>query len=98
MEEKLFDLVLGENGFIVLLRCNNEFDEGKYCDIKNILLILVSEWQQQEAIPKKAMLAISELIECLVRGNSFLDEDEAIRVEDASIEIRDIINNLYENL
>lgn len=44
------------------------------------------------------MLAISELIECLVGGNRFLDENEAIRVEDASIEIRDIINNLYENL
>lgn len=98
MTEKLFQLILGEDGFIVSLRCNNKFDEEKYCDIKNILLTLVSEWQHQEAIPKKAMLAISELVECLVGGNRFLDENEAIRVEDASIEIRDIINNLYENL
>lgn len=39
-----------------------------------------------------------ELLDCLVGGSRFLNEDEAIRVEDASIEIKDIINELYETL
>lgn len=43
MTEKLFQLILGEDGLIVSLRCNNKFDEEKYCEIKNILLTLVSE-------------------------------------------------------
>ena len=44
------------------------------------------------------MLAIVELIECLVGGSRFLNEAEAIKVEDASIEIKDILNELYETL
>lgn len=31
-------------------------------------------------------------------GSRFLSEDKAIRVEDASIEIKDIINTLYQTL
>ena len=44
------------------------------------------------------MLAIIELLDYLVGGERFLREDEAIRVEDASLEIIDIINELYESL
>lgn len=36
------------------------------------------------------------LIECLVGGSRFLNEAEAIKVEDVSIEIKDIINELYK--
>lgn len=98
MVDELFELIVGEEGFIVELRCDNRFDEERFLEIKNILCILVLDWKRQQTIPKKAMMAIIELIECLVGGSRFLNEDEAIKVEDASIEIKDIINELYKTL
>lgn len=98
MVDELFELVVGEDGFIVTLRCDNKFDEEKYIDIKNQLCVLVSAWKEEHQISKKAMLVIVELIECLVGGSSFLSEEEALKVEDASIEIKDIINELYETI
>ena len=98
MIDKFYELVVGENGFILIFRCDNRFDEEKYVEIKNILEILVGDWKEKKEIPKKAFLAIVELMECLVGGSRFLSEDAAIRVEDASIEIKDIINALYQTL
>lgn len=98
MIDELFELIVGEEGFVVELRCNNIFDEKKYSDIKKMLCILVSDWKKQNTISKKAMLAIVELLECLIGDSRFLNEKESIRVEDASIEIKDIINELYETL
>ena len=34
MIDELFELIVGEEGFVVELRCNNIFDEKKYSDIK----------------------------------------------------------------
>ena len=34
MIDELFELIVGEDGFIVTLRCDNKFDEEKYTDIK----------------------------------------------------------------
>lgn len=98
MVDELFELIAGEDGFIVTLRCDNKFDEAKYADIKNKLCVLVSVWKEEHQISKKAMLAIVELIECLVGGSRFLSEEESLRVEDASIEVKDIINDLYETI
>lgn len=98
MVDELFELVVGEEGFVIELRCDNRFNEEKYSDIKNMLCILVLEWKRQQTVSKKAMMAIIELLDCLVGGSRFLNEDEAIRVEDASIEIKDIINELYETI
>lgn len=98
MVDKLFDLIAGEDGLVITLRSENRFDESKYVDIKTIIFGLVSDWKQQQMIPKKAMMGIIELLECLVGGSRFLDGDEAIKVEDASIEIKDILNDLYETL
>lgn len=98
MVNELFELIVGESGLIVTLRCYNRLDEEKLISIKSILSTLVLEWKKQQTVPKKAMLAIFELVDCLVGGNRFLDNKEAIKVEDASLEIRDIINDLYENL
>ena len=36
---KLSDLINAEDGFLVRLRCENTFDEEKYLDIKNEILI-----------------------------------------------------------
>lgn len=98
MINELLELVTGEDGFVVTLRCDNKFDEMKYSEIKNMLYILVSNWKKECQIPKKAMLAIIELIECLIGGDRFLSEADSTRLEDASIEIKDLINELYETL
>lgn len=98
MIDELFELIVGEDGFIVTLRCDNKFDEDKYTEIKNKLCTLIFEWKKNSQISKKALLAIVELIECLVGGSRFLSDNVAMRVEDASIEIKDILNELYETL
>lgn len=96
MVDELYELIVGENGLLVTLRCHNRLDEEKFTDIKNHLSALVLEWKEQQAIPKKAMLAIIELVDALAGGSRFLDSKEAIKVEDASLEVRDIISDLYE--
>ena len=98
MVDELFELVLGEKGFVVEVRCDDSFNDAKYNRIKEILIALITDWKQNEYIPKKAMLTIVELMICLVGGNRFLSKDEALKLEDASIEIECLLNNLYENL
>lgn len=95
MIDELYELVLGEEGFLVKLRCKNFFDEVEYSKIKQILKILVNEWISIDAIPKKGVLLTIELVEFLARNNSFLSKEDSIKVEDASIEIKDILNVLY---
>lgn len=96
MEDKLFEMITGEEGFIVTLRCDNKFDEEKYNDIKKMLKMIILTCKQEGQISTKSMLAIVELVDCLVGGSRFFDDKEAIKVEDASIEVKDIINELYE--
>lgn len=98
MIDELFELIVGEDGLLVTLRCDNKFDEEKYTEIKSKLRILISAWKEEDQIPKKAMLAIIELAVGLTRGSRFLNEAEDIKVEDASFEILDIIYDLYETL
>ena len=44
---KLSDLINAEDGFLVRLRCENTFDEEKYLDIKNEILIETPKWKTQ---------------------------------------------------
>lgn len=94
MINNLETLVLGENGFLVKLRCENKFDESMYSEIKTILKSLVSEWKLQDYVPKKGLLIIIELVEFLSRNSNFLNREDSIKVEDASLEIKDILNEL----
>lgn len=98
MVDELFELILGENGFVVEVRCNYSFNDDKYKRIKIILSSLVKDWEQYDNVPKKAMLAIVELMICLVGENRFLTEEEMMKLEDASIEINSLLNNLYKTI
>ncbi len=95
MIDEFYDLVLGENGFLVKLRCKNYFDESDYLRIKSYLKSLVSEWKSMATIPKKAFLPIVELVEFLARNSNFLSKEDSIKAEDACIEIKDVLNELY---
>ena len=44
---KLSDLINAEDSFLVKLRCENTFDETKYLDIKNQILIEMPKLRAQ---------------------------------------------------
>lgn len=98
MVDEFYELIVGESGFVVEVRCNYSFNDDKYSRIKIILSSLVEEWKRYDNVPKKAMLAIVELMICLVGGNRFLSEEEMMKLEDASIEINGLLNCLYKTI
>lgn len=93
---KLSDLINSENGFLVKLRCENIFDEANYLEIKNQIIFEIPKWKTQGFISNCDVLALFNLINQLSGGNNFLDEESAIKVEDASIEIEEIMDSLEE--
>lgn len=91
---KLSDLINAENGFLVRLRCENTFDEAKYLDIKNQILIETPKWKTQGFVLNCDVEVLIGLIDQLAGGSSFFNEETAIRVEDACMEIEEIISCL----
>lgn len=91
---KFPDMVQGENGLLVELRCNNTFNEQRFADITDYLNEHISEWKANGAIPVADAVSIFNLIDDLAGGNRFLSEETALRVEDAALEIQDIISEL----
>lgn len=87
-------MVQGENGLLVELRCNNSFNELLFVDIKNYLFEHLSEWKAKGAIPITEAIAIFDLIEQLSGASRFWSEETELRVEDAVLEIQDIIHTL----
>lgn len=95
MVEELCNLVLGNEGIIIKLHLEHKFDKILFEKIKHIILNRVNVWKENKIISLKEFLIIVELTECLVGGNRFLSYEEQILIEDASLEIKDIINSLY---
>ena len=91
---KLSDLINAEDGFLVKLRCENTFDETKYLEIKNQIAIEMPKWKTQGFVLNCDVEALIGLIDQLAGGSRFFNEEIAIRVEDACIEIEEIINRL----
>ena len=92
---KLHELILE---FIVKMHCENEFDLNSYNNIRKELQTKITEWKKYGCVPNDDVVAISSLVEQLVGGSRFFDEDTSIKVEDASIEIMDMINQLNSDL
>ena len=90
----LSDMVQGEKGLLVELRCNNSFNEQIFVDIKNYLNEHLDEWKASGSIPIADAVAIFYLIEDLSGGSRFWSEEVELRVEDAELEIQDIICTL----
>ena len=91
---KLSDLINAEDSFLVKLRCENTFDETKYLEIKNQILIEMPKWRAQGFILNCDVEVFISLIDQLAGGSRFFSEETAIRVEDACMEIEEIINCL----
>lgn len=92
--DKLYDLITGEDGFLVTLRCENSFPDEHYQQIVVILNSLVGTWKKEEMIPRKAFVAICYLMSESAGGNRFLSEEDAVKLEDANIALLSILSEL----
>ena len=88
------DMVAGENGLLAELRCNDFFNERIYTDIINYLNKYSPGWKLSGFIPVNGAVAIFDLIDGLSGGSRFWSEEVKLRVEDAVIEIQEIISTL----
>ena len=91
------DIVYGENGFLVELRCNNIFHEQLFGEIKTYLHKKETEWKVAGAIPIPDAVAIFNLIDQLAGGNRFWGEETGRQAEDALFELQEIIGSLEES-
>lgn len=91
---KISDLLNDENSLEVKLRCENYFDSNKYEQIKSVLIDNVKVWKKNGNVPCDDVVALIGLIDQLAGGSRFFDEKTAIKVEDACLEIEDIIFEL----
>lgn len=90
------DMVVGENGLLVELRCHNSFNEKIYTDITNYLSKHLPEWKSSGFIPIADAVSIFNLIDDLAGGSQFWSEEVELRVEDAVLEIQEMISSLEE--
>ena len=90
------DLVVGENGLLVELRCHNSFNEEIYAEITNYLKKHLSEWKSSGFIPIADAVPIFNLIDELSGGSKFWSEEVELRVEDAVLDIQEMISSLEE--
>lgn len=89
-----YDMVAGRNGLLVELRCNSSFNEKMYTDIIGYIKENLSGWKSNGCIPVNDAVAIFCLIDDLAGGSRFWSEEVEMRVEDAVIEIQEIISAL----
>ena len=89
-----FDIIVGESGLLVELRCHNSFNEKIYTDIINYLNKHLSQWKSTGFIPVADAVFIFNWIDELSGGSQFWSEEVELRVEDAVFEIQEIIRTL----
>lgn len=82
------------DNFLIKLRNDNTFSTDDYEKIKSVLINNVAEWKLKGSVPVKNVVDIVFLIDQLAGGSRFFDDETALKVEDACLEIEDIINNL----
>ncbi|MGN0640041.1 MAG: hypothetical protein ACI4JT_03715 [Oscillospiraceae bacterium] len=92
--QKISELLFNESNFQVMLRNDNYFDSEEYERIKNTLLENAIIWKKSGTVPIDDLVALMSLVDQLAGGSRFYDEKTSVKVEDACIEIQDIINSL----
>lgn len=78
------------------LRCHNSFNEKIYAAITDYLGNHLSEWKSTGFIPVADAVSIFNLIDELSGGSRFWSEEVELRVEDAVLEIQELIDSLEE--
>ena len=92
----LSEMVVGKNGLLVELRCQNSFNEKIYTDIIKYLSEHLSEWKSTGFIPVSDAVSIFNIIDELSGGSQFWSEEVELRVEDAVLEIQEMMSLLEE--
>ena len=82
------------DNFLIKLRTENFFDTADYEELKSVLTDKVVEWKKAGSVPVRDVLDVVILIDQLAGGSRFFDEETTVRVEDACIEIENIIGNI----
>ena len=96
MIDELWNLVMSDDdGFVVQIRLESLFDEVKFNRIKQLLRQIINDLIGSENIPRKLLLIVTELLQHTVGGNNYMKAEDLIKLEDASIELIEIIANLY---
>ena len=78
------------------LHCENCFDDEEYAFIKKSLIDNAAIWKETGNVPVREMVALMGLIDTLAADSKYYDEATAIKVEDARIEIQQIITGLLD--
>ena len=94
--QKISELLWKENNFEVKLHCQNCFNDEEYALIKEALIENAGIWKENGIVPVREMVALMGLIDTLAADNKYYDEVTAIKVEDARIEIQQIITDLLD--
>ena len=68
-------------------------DRGEYDKIKNALLGIIPEWKNTGKVNVEDFSVLLDLIQFLAGGSRFWNEEVALRVEDAELELMDIIHD-----
>lgn len=80
--------------FLIKLRMDDAFSNEDYEKIKFFLSNKILEWKTAGIVPIEYVVDIVSLIDQLAGGSRFFDDETTLEVEDACLEIEDIINNL----
>ena len=90
------DMIVGQNGLLVELRCHNSFNEDIYTEITSYLDKHLPEWKSSGFIPVADAVPIFNLIDELSGGSQFWSEEVTLQVEDAALEIQEMLSSLEE--
>ena len=64
-------------------------------NIKNALLEIIPEWKRTGKVDVEDFSGFLDLIQFLAGGSRFWSEEVALRVEDAELELMDIIHDNF---
>ncbi|MBR3514916.1 MAG: hypothetical protein IKO10_01055 [Lachnospiraceae bacterium] len=89
----LYDEISKEDGLLVKLRCDNNFDDGDFQNIKKALLNAIPVWKETGQVKVNDFVVMLELIQTLAGESRFWSDEVQIAVEDAELEIMDIVHD-----
>lgn len=75
---------------------DNYFDTNLYNQILMELKKNIPIWKENKSVPCEYVIDIMDLLSQLDGNNRFLDEKTSIAIEDANLEIMDLLYNLIK--
>jgi len=89
---------LKENIVSLLVELRNDciWNENLWLKIVKEITSSIEVWNKTGNVPKTILPYFIDLAEDLAGGNRFIDYDTAIKVEDASIQLQELFNELLD--